>query len=196
MYLEAHISNEPMLPYTMKIVWTITFFGILQKKVSHTCRNNIKVSKWWSNFHFWVKYPFKTRHIWKSVCLELSLHNFMIPFLCPKYFLASLQWNKSQKCSWINKNIHHFNVNRYRVKAIALRQVTSLINTGRKVPTALVSLLQPDQSRQTWCLVSGLLTPESFSFPAGQVQTHWLGSVSFVCLFMHTGTIALYVWVC
>ncbi len=33
MYLEAQISNEPMLPYTMKVVWTLTFFGILQKKV-------------------------------------------------------------------------------------------------------------------------------------------------------------------
>ncbi len=45
-------------------------FVLPQRKVSHTCCNNIRVNKWWQNVHFWVNYPFKSQNqsctIWQA----------------------------------------------------------------------------------------------------------------------------------
>jgi len=35
------------------------FLCVHQKKEIIQVCNNLKVSKWWQNFHFWVEYPFK-----------------------------------------------------------------------------------------------------------------------------------------
>ncbi len=41
--------------------------------------NNLRMSKWWYNFHFCVNYPFKHKSYKSSTCLCLTLKEVMYP---------------------------------------------------------------------------------------------------------------------
>ncbi len=54
----------------------LKFFCVLPKKESHMVWNNMRVSKWWQNFHFWAYYPLNmmkgTEQIYISLCIAAN----------------------------------------------------------------------------------------------------------------------------
>jgi len=54
------------------IVFKISSFVFSKRKKLIQVWNNLRVSKWWQNFHFWVEYPFKSAKS-KSIHIEISV---------------------------------------------------------------------------------------------------------------------------
>jgi len=69
-------------------VWFQSFFKIYsfvfsrRKKLIQVC-NNLRVSKWWQNFNFWVEYPMPKICRWMlaiSLPLHHSKHNILLEY--------------------------------------------------------------------------------------------------------------------
>jgi len=104
-----------------------------RKKLIQLC-NNLRVSKWWQNFHFWVKYPFKGKgggesrrikicDLKLSAVTESASYKLLIAWFYCAYsnIQGSWQWNK-----------------------VAMSNVSSFWNAG---PLTLISMLNDNHPK-------------------------------------------------
>ncbi len=107
------VNGDQQLFGSIKIFIISSFVFNIRKKLIQVW-NDMRVSKWWQHFHFWVNYSFKycknnNKKILQNTCSTLV--DFLLPYLCSNHLQldpGKQQWCNDQARKDTNQQDYNF----------------------------------------------------------------------------------------